>query len=466
MSEVFLRDFGEVCYGRFDAEYHKDEFVELEQVIWEKTNLKLSDFILSISSGATPDKKKSWKYYTEDKTKGIPFLRVQNIKPNTTISDDFIYINAETHEGMLKRSQVNENDLIITITGRLGTAAVAPKGFVGNINQHSVVIKTKDLQTSRAIATFLNTDIGEKLANRRATGGTRPALDYKALKSIPIVYNEQIYPIVEEANRLALQKEQQAKELLDSIDEYLLDELGIVMPAKSNNTLENRIFMQSFSNISDTRFDPSYHQKYYQDLEKALQRSSYSLVNLASTIEDFRKGIEVGSSEYSQSQEIPFIRVSDISNSGIDFDNVQKFISSSLYENLKTFQPQENELLYSKDGTIGICLETDTSRDYIISGGILRLKPSQEVNMSFLQFLLASSMMNIFANRQSIGTVIKHLNIDKFLNLKIPLPPLAIQERIALEIIHRRDKVKKLQQEAKEILESAKKQVENMILGG
>lgn len=466
MSKIFSRNFSEVCYGRFDAEYYKDEFVELEQIIQKKTNLKLSDFILSISSGATPDKKESWKYYTDDKSQGIPFLRVQNIKSDTTIADDFIYINCETHEGILKRSQVFEDDLIITITGRLGTAAVAPKGFVGNINQHSVVIKTKNLETSRAIATFLNTSIGEKLAVRRATGGTRPALDYKALKSIPIVYNEQIYSIIEKVNQQSKAKEQQAKELLDSIDEYLLSKLGIVMPLKSNNILENRIFMRSFSDISNTRFDPNYHQKYYQDLEKALQCSSYPLVNLASTIEGFRKGIEVGSSEYSQSQEIPFIRVSDISNSGIDFDNVQKFISASLYENLKIFQPQENELLYSKDGTIGICLEADTSRDYVISGGILRLKLTQEVNKYFLQFLLASSMMNILASRQSIGAVIKHLNIDKFLNLKIPLPSLTEQERIADEIRQRQERAKKLQQEAKAILESAKKEVESMILKG
>ncbi len=51
------------------------------------------DFIISISSGATPDKKEAWKYYTDDKESGIPFLRVQNIKPDTTISNDFIYIS-------------------------------------------------------------------------------------------------------------------------------------------------------------------------------------------------------------------------------------------------------------------------------------------------------------------------------------------------------------------------------------
>ncbi|EOJ2723141.1 restriction endonuclease subunit S [Campylobacter upsaliensis] len=464
MAEIFTRKFSEVSGGRFDAEYYRDEFVKLEQTIQAKTSLKLSDFIINISSGATPDKKEAWKYYTEDKKSGIPFLRVQNIKPDTTISSDFIYITKETHENMLKRSQVFENDLIITITGRLGTAAVAPKGFIGNINQHSVVIKTKNLQTSQALATFLNTSIGEKLSIRRATGGTRPALDYKALKSIPIIYNETIYHIIEKANQLALQKENKAKELLDSIDSYLLEELGIILPLRANNTLDSRIYTQKISALSGSRFDANYHQKYYRDLEKSLLSSPYPLVNLASLINNFKKGIEVGSSEYSQNKEIPFIRVSDITNNGIDFDNVQKFISASLFENLKAYKPKQNELLYSKDGTVGICLEADVSRDYIISGGILRLELKAEVDKDFLCFLLGSYMMNVFANRISIGAVIKHLNIGEFLNLKIPLPPLAIQTQIANRLKNSKFQALSLEKEAKEILNKAKIDVETLLL--
>ncbi|EPE7070683.1 restriction endonuclease subunit S [Campylobacter upsaliensis] len=464
MAEIFTRKFSEVSGGRFDAEFYRQEYMDLEEKIKSKSHLKLMDFIISISSGATPDKKEAWKYYTDDKESGIPFLRVQNIKPDTTISNDFIYITKETHENMLNRSQVFENDLIITITGRLGTAAVAPKGFIGNINQHSVVIKTKNLQTSQALATFLNTSIGEKLSIRRATGGTRPALDYKALKSIPIIYNETIYHIIEKANQLALQKENKAKELLDSIDSYLLEELGIILPLRANNTLDSRIYTAKISALSGSRFDANYHQKYYRDLEKSLLSSPYPLVNLASLINNFKKGIEVGSSEYSQNKEIPFIRVSDITNNGIDFDNVQKFISASLFENLKAYKPKQNELLYSKDGTVGICLEADVSRDYIISGGILRLELKAEVDKDFLCFLLGSYMINVFANRVSIGAVIKHLNIGEFLNLKIPLPPLAIQTQIANRLKNSKFQALSLEKEAKEILHKAKIDIETLLL--
>ncbi|AHB99221.1 hypothetical protein [Francisella orientalis] len=124
--------------------------------------------------------------------------------------DDVKYINQETHQGLLKRSQVAEGDLLIKITGvgRMAVASIAPEGFVGNINQHIVVIKTSDKKLSEGIAAYLNTDIGEKLASKRATGGTRPALDYKALLSIPILLDSKILALSKKAYQQKQQKEQ------------------------------------------------------------------------------------------------------------------------------------------------------------------------------------------------------------------------------------------------------------------
>ena len=80
----------------------------------------------------------------------------------------------------LKRSQVSEGDLLIKITGvgRMAIASVAPKNFVGNTNQHMVVVKTGNVAISKYLAHYLNLDIIEKIASRHSTGGTRPALDY------------------------------------------------------------------------------------------------------------------------------------------------------------------------------------------------------------------------------------------------------------------------------------------------
>jgi type I restriction enzyme S subunit len=60
----------------------------------------------------------------------------------------------------------------------MAIASVAPKNFVGNTNQHMVVVKTGNVAISKYLAHYLNLDIIEKIASRHSTGGTRPALDY------------------------------------------------------------------------------------------------------------------------------------------------------------------------------------------------------------------------------------------------------------------------------------------------
>lgn len=44
----------------------------------------------------------------------------------------------------------------------MAIAAVAPKDFVGNTNQHMVVVKTGNTDISKYLARYLNLDIIEK----------------------------------------------------------------------------------------------------------------------------------------------------------------------------------------------------------------------------------------------------------------------------------------------------------------
>ena len=52
-----------------------------------------------------------------------------------------------------------------------------------------------------------------------------------------------------------------------------------------------------------------------------------------------------------------------------------------------------------------------------------------------------------------------------FKKVKIPIPPLPIQNKIAEEVKKRMQKAEQLQKEAKEELEKAKLEVEKIILG-
>src|SRR3989344_5298340 len=118
--------------GRIDPHFYRPEFLELEKKIAKKTHKKLGDFIISVSGGATPSRQKDDELYT-DEEQGIPFLRVQNITENGLVLDDVKFITKEVHETELKRSQIKEDNILITITGRIASSCVVLKGFEGNI---------------------------------------------------------------------------------------------------------------------------------------------------------------------------------------------------------------------------------------------------------------------------------------------------------------------------------------------
>ena len=242
--------------GRLEPEFYRPSLASLEKQIRRQSSHKLRDYALYLAGGATPKKTEAEKFYSDSES-GIPFLRVQNLQTDGELSlDDCVYINKETHNGLLARSQVAEGDLLVKITGvgRMAVASVAPQGFVGNTNQHMVVIKTGDPELSKYLARYLNLDIVEKVASRHSTGGTRPALDYPSLKNIPVIEGID-FSKIDEAISSKKQKENESQQLIDSIDSYLLEELDVVLP-EIKTDLESRQFIINRSSL-EGRLDPS-----------------------------------------------------------------------------------------------------------------------------------------------------------------------------------------------------------------
>jgi hypothetical protein len=154
-----------------------------------------------MAGGSTPSTKEAETHYTET-ADGIPFIRVQNLSTTGRLNlEDCRLITRSTHEGLLRRSRVFGGELLVKITGvgRMAVASVVPQGCEANINQHIVAIQTGNRAISEALAAWLNLDSVERLASRRSTGGTRPALDYAALLSIPVVVNARLPKLIEAA---------------------------------------------------------------------------------------------------------------------------------------------------------------------------------------------------------------------------------------------------------------------------
>ncbi len=350
LNKVFILQKSEI-EKRLDPFYYVPELVELEKKILAKNPKKLRDYVKGIASGATPKTAEVEKYYSDEQN-GMPFLRVQNLSPTGILEfEDCKYINKETHNGMLKRSQVSAGDLLVKITGvgRMAVASVAPENFEGNINQHICVIKTGSKEVSETLAAYLNSDIAEKLASRRSTGGTRPALDYPALLSIPIIEDKRILEITKKVVEQKKQNEAEADRLLSSIDDYLLGELGIKLPEPHENTLKNRMFTTTLKQISGNRFDPYHHQSKFENIISAIKMSKFDVVMFKRIISDLKNGIEIRT--YVKNDGVRYLRVTDLGENGINNNSPRYVLKQEIPDRIKL---NKNCILISRSGSLGL----------------------------------------------------------------------------------------------------------------
>lgn len=459
-NKIFILNRSKV-EKRLDPFYYVPQIAELEEKIKIHNPKPLRSFVVSISSGATPKTTEKEKYYSDEEN-GIPFLRVQNLLPTGFLElTNCKYINKETHDGYLKRSQVSGGDLLVKITGvgRMAIASVAPDDFVGNTNQHMVVIKTGSKEISTILAAYLNTDIGEKLASRRATGGTRPALDYPALLSIPIIFDKRILEITKKAIISKQQKEAEAEKLLTSIDAYLLNELGITLP-KKDNSLQNRIFETKLSKVSGGRFDPNYASKigFIQNQKWKYPKTIFKDLLFKSP----QYGANEEAKNGNPKKDIRYIRITDID----DFGNLKNQNWKTANKVEEQYLLEFNDILFARSGSVGRCyIHKDSDKPAIFAGYLIRFVVNNQMILpNYLFYYCNSIIYKYWVDAIHRPAVQSNINSEEYKSLIIPLPPMDKQTEISEHIKQLREQAKQLQKEAVLVLKIAKQEVEKMIL--
>ncbi len=456
--------------GRFQVEFYKPQVTNLERLIKQKSTKTLRDYCLGMASGATPKSDEQDRYYS-DAENGIPFLRVQNLEINGTINyDNFKYINKETHNGLLKRSQISGGDLLIKITGvgRMAIASVVPEGFVGNINQHIVAIKTENRNISEYLSRYFNLDIIETIASRHSTGGTRPALDFPSLLNLPIIENID-FAIIDKAISLRSQKFHQAKELLDSIDSYLLNELGITLPKTHYEGIKDRMFLVKHSDVVGKRLDSYFYKKDYSDLINIINKSYFPICKLYNSVPFIESGSRPTGGADKSSNDIFSIGGEHVNDNFEIGNGTPKYISYSYHSTIKITETKYNDIILVKDGAttgkVGI-IQNKSMVGQNINEHVYILRANNEILINeYLVCYLHSIIGQLLIKREVTGATVTGITKQALGSVLIALPPLDKQIEIANTISSIRQQAKDLELEGEKILDDAKKEIEKMILG-
>lgn len=254
-------------------------------------------------------------------------------------------------------------------------------------------------------------------------------------------------------------KEAEAQKLLDSIDGYILNELGITMP-KSDLNLKKRIFFCNFKQATGGRLDPKFNNQ-WQKL-KSLQ-CNYPKVTLADVV--FNSG-QYGANETAidyKEGDTRYIRITDIDDLGCLKEN-NKVTCKNIEQN---YMLHKNDLLFARSGSVGKCyIHKRISEPAIFAGYLIRfIINAAIINPDYLFYYCNCSLYKYWVDTIQRPAVQANINSEEFRQTIIPLPPMAKQQEIADHITALRHQAAQLQQEGKEALEKAKQEVEQMILG-
>lgn len=130
-----------------------------------------------------------------------------------------------------------------------------------------------------------------------------------------------------------------------------------------------------------------------------------------------------------------YITAKNIKKDGISLENVT-FVSADVHKSIyDRCNPQYGDVLYIKDGvTTGIATINTIKEEFSLLSSVALLKPGKNVINRYLKAVLNEPRQYSNIRENMGGAAITRLTIAKIVSIKIPLPPLSLQQSFAAKI--------------------------------
>lgn len=442
ISEVLISELSKEF--RLDSEYFKKEVLIYEKTVINFKKLKeVVNFLVGpFGSTVTADTyvKNSECFYLRGVDIGNFFLNQAEAKIN------------EYRFNQLEKFHVRKEDIFITVVGTLGKIAINMESNLKAIfSCKSTIVRTNKINPYYLI-TFLSTNIGQKNVLRGKRGAIQEGLNITDLQEIRIpMFSNNFQSQIENLVKSSYQKIEESKILYKEAEELLFKKLDLLDFKPSNENIAVKSFKDSFG-ISG-RLDSEYYQPKYDELITHIKKTKFDKLD---NIVNIKKSIEPGSEAY-QDEGIPFIRVSNITKAGITDTEIHLSKNILKEEDLEKLYPTKDTILLSKDGTVGIAYKIKNETEIITSGALLHLMIKRDdVLPEYLTLVLNSLVVQLQADRDAGGSIIKHWKPSEIQEILIPVLDISVQ----IDIEERIKKSFELKEESKKLLDLAKRAVE------
>jgi len=432
-----------------DAEYFQSDFLNIENKLNSIETQKISDISESVVNfGAY-----SLCNFIKWEESGVPYLNVQDIKNGYVDFSNTKFISEKVNE-ILKKSKVLEGQIIMTMAGTIGNIAVAHKiPSKVNSNQAIAKITLKKNIDPYYVAAFFNSYYGKNQIMREIVSSVQPNIFLFQIKNFKVpVVSESTQKEIGDIYKMGLNEIENSEKLYKQTEDLLLEEVGL-----KNFDIDKGL--SSIVNLSEirsaNRMDPDFFQIKYKKLLNALDKfDTKKLIEIAQ-----RKTVI---SKIENKKEYKYIEIGNV-NVGSGEISYNLIPENELPANAK-LKINGGELIISKvrptRGAIAI-IPDDWKENFIASGAFSIFK-TNSIAREYLQVVLRSIIGKLQLEKPTTGTSYPTVTDGDVENIKIPILPKEIQKKIS-DLVWQSHETRK---KAKELLEEAKRKVEEMIEKG
>lgn len=347
------------------------------------------------------------------------------------------------------RTQLQEDDVIISTVGTIGNCAVVDKSILpANSDRHVGIIRLNRKYKPRYVSTFLLSKYGKFQTERHTTGNVQPNLFIYKLKALKIPFISDIFQdIIENKVMQAQQELNNSKDLYFKAEEILLKELNMKDFKKSQDNIVIKSLSESFE--LSGRIDAEYYQKKYYDYENMIIKyGNYTRICDEFTLN--KKKVVLNKKQYN------YIEIGDI-NIGDGSFTYNNFEVSELPSNAQ-INVDIGDILVSKvrpyRGAVSII--NKKIEDLIVSNAFTVLHSKGFYSTEVLYIILRTNIYKDWLLKWNVGTSYPVIKDDDILQMVIPLIPEELQKVISEKI----SKSNNCRLRAIKIFEIAKKAIE------
>ncbi len=362
---------------------------------WE--NRRLKDLSILITKGTTP------KSYS---SMGVNYVKIENIVGTKINVSNCLFINKEIHFGELRRSILQKNDILFAIAGAtVGKVAIVKDEILpANTNQALAIIRLEDVQKLMFILFILQSGIMKKYIYQNIAIGAQPNLNLEQIGDFtfytPINPEQQkiaaFLSVVDRKIQLLTRK----KELLDDYKKGVMQ----------------KIFSQEFRFKDENGKDyPDWEERRLGEITKLFSIRNKNLIKA------------------------PIYSVTNYDGFVLQSKHFDREVAG---EDLKAYKViRQNSFAYNPArinvGSIGFF----SGEVGIISSLYVCFKTTEELDDTFLWQTLQLEKSKHYIRTYGEGGVRIYLWYPLFASIKVSIPTLKEQKKIALFLRHIEDRI-------------------------